>query len=251
MTRSRVSSREIRSNPRKLPPLRVLSSCGRFSRSRADVSRAAAGSLSMPRCCIFLTPRGIWTKKTKMLTSTPPFLPRSQDRDPHGDHREPPGEDPGGYYGQRALHGHQEVEGWQGWVRVLPVGAVACHSPPHLRKSRPGPKIDTSTTFFFTPVIGSDNGGFTRYGFAVAKKCGRLFSTVQTPTDANTSQQGDSVFWGDRFFSCLFYTAADLIHDRVPSLSSDRAKGCSACASGRTTKSSPSSSRDTRMPSRR
>jgi len=89
-----------------------------------------------------------------MLTSTPPFRPRSQDRDPHGDHREPPGEDPGGYYGQRALHGHQEVEGWQGWIRVLPVRAVARHSPPHLRKSRPGPKIDTSTTFFLTPVIG-------------------------------------------------------------------------------------------------
>lgn len=155
----------------------------------------------MPRCCIFLTPRGIWTKKTKMLTSTPPFRPRSQDRDPHGDHREPPGEDPGGYYGQRALHGHQEVEGWQGWVRVLPVGAVARHSPPHLRKSRPGPKFDTSTTFFFTPVIGSDNGGFTHYGCAVAKKCGRLFSTVRASTDANTSQQSDSVFWGDRFFS--------------------------------------------------
>ena len=140
-------------------------------------------------------------KKNKNADVPPPFRPRSQDRDPHGDHREPPGEDPGGYYGQRALHGHQEVEGWQGWVRVLPVGAVACHSPPHLRKSRPGPKIDTSTTFFFTPVIGSDNGGFTRYGCAVAKKCGRLFSTVQTPTGANTSQQGDSGFWGDRFFS--------------------------------------------------
>ena len=153
----------------------------------------------MPRCCIFLTPRGIWTKKTKMLTSTPPFRPRSQDRDPHGDHREPPGEDPGGYYGQRALHGHQEVEGWQGWVRVLPVGAVACHSPPHLRKSRPGPKIDTSTTFFFTPVIGSDNGGFTRQAAQSRKYVDGYFRRFGHQTECHDATRSSVLV--DRFTS--------------------------------------------------
>ena len=186
-----------------------------------------------------------------MLTSTPPFRPRSQDRDPHGDHREPPGEDPGGYYGQRALHGHQEVEGWQGWIRVLPVRAVARHSPPHLRKSRPGPKIDTSTTFFLTPVIGRIMAVSVAMAAQSRKNVDGYFRRFRHPRARTHPNRATRVFGVTGFFLCLFYTAADLIHDRVPSLSSDRAKGCSACASGRTTKSSPSSSRDTRMPSRR
>ena len=56
-----------------------------------------------------------------------------------------PGEDPGGYYGQRALHGHQEVEGWQGWVRVLPVGAVARYLSATAKKSAPGQKLTKLT----------------------------------------------------------------------------------------------------------
>ena len=69
----------------------------------------------------------------------PTLPPRLQDRDPHGNHREPPGEDPGGYHGQRALHGHQEVERWQGWVGVLQVGTRPRHSPraSFVEKSRP------------------------------------------------------------------------------------------------------------------
>ena len=95
--------------------------------------------------------------KTKTLTSV--TLPsRSQDRDPHGDHREPPGEDPGGYYGQRALRTSSGRMARLGPCSA--VGAVAL--VPRTCDKVGQPKLTKLTLYVFTPVIGSDNGGFTR-----------------------------------------------------------------------------------------
>ena len=92
-------------------------------------------------------------------------------------------------------------------ARLGPCSAGGCRRlpfPPAPAKKSARAKIDTSTTFFFTPVIGSDNGGFTRYGCAVAKKCGRLFSTIRAPhglLDGTVpTNRATRFFWVTGFF---------------------------------------------------
>lgn len=111
------------------------------ARARARIARA--NGISYP--CELLHETRFDRKKADVHATLPP---RSQDRDPHGNHREPPGEDPGGYHGQRALHGHQEVERWQGWVGVLQVGARPRLPPAPASLRKVGPKFQIPITFF-------------------------------------------------------------------------------------------------------
>ena len=111
------------------------------ARARARIARA--NGIGYP--CELLHETRFDRKKADVHATLPP---RSQDRDPHGNHREPPGEDPGGYHGQRALHGHQEVERWQGWVGVLQVGARPRLPPAPASLRKVGPKFQIPITFF-------------------------------------------------------------------------------------------------------
>lgn len=86
-------------------------------------------------------------------------------------------------------------------ARLGPCSAGGCRRPPFPpapAKKSARVKIETSTTFFFTPVIGSDNGGFTRQAAQSRKNVDGYFRRFGPVTDCHDANR--SRFRATRFF---------------------------------------------------